>query len=70
LYLSKQSSNNEKIEFKLNSNNINDYKYGFVRRNFVSKKRPLKKLSSYSNIIFLLIFISYFGILRFNTAFD
>jgi hypothetical protein len=27
-------------------------------------------LSSYSNIIFLLIFISYFGILRFNTAFD
>lgn len=72
-YLIKQNLINKKVqrvEFKSNVNNINNYKYGFVRRNFVSKRYPLKKLSSYSNITFLLIFISYFGILRLNTAFD
>lgn len=73
LYLNKQKSDNlksKKIDFKLIPNNINEYKYGFVRRNFISKTKPLKKLSFYSNVTFLLIFISYFGILRLNTAFD
>lgn len=72
-YLNKQSlvnMNLKEIDLKLSESNISKYKHGFVRRNFISKKKSLKKLSSYSKIIFLMIFISYFGILRLNTAFD
>lgn len=76
LYFNQQKLSN--ISAKKNLSNINSlsynsdnkFRFGFIRRNFITNKNISKKLSVYSNISFLLIFISYFGILRFNTSFD